>query len=185
MDCIHELCKKYDLVEDAPPAAPPRPAWCLEYDDSNVEDQDKGTNRKRPRTDGQEPPQKKRKKEYLKKNPIFMAGVPGVKAILDIQITSGIQQRVQDICRWTRPGFPGSQPVSMNRQNIYLLHEKPYRVSWKADGTRYMMLIMSSGEIYFIDRDNSIFQVEGLTFPHVTDCKRTLKDTLLDGVRIH
>ena len=33
-------------------------------------------------------------------------------------------------------GFPGSQPVSMDVQNIRLLHEKPYRVSWKADGTR-------------------------------------------------
>lgn len=33
-------------------------------------------------------------------------------------------------------GFPGSQPVSMDVQNIKLLHEKPYRVSWKADGVR-------------------------------------------------
>ena len=33
-------------------------------------------------------------------------------------------------------GFPGSQPVSMDVQNIKLLHERPYRVSWKADGTR-------------------------------------------------
>lgn len=33
-------------------------------------------------------------------------------------------------------GFPGCQPVSMDTNNIRLLHEKPYRVSWKADGTR-------------------------------------------------
>jgi hypothetical protein len=32
--------------------------------------------------------------------------------------------------------FPGSQPVSMGINNIKLLGEKPYRVSWKADGTR-------------------------------------------------
>ena len=36
-----------------------------------------------------------------------------------------------------RSGFAGSQPVSMDVQNIRLLNEKPYRVSWKADGTRY------------------------------------------------
>ena len=35
-----------------------------------------------------------------------------------------------------RPGFPGSKPVLMDVQNIRFLNEKPYRVSWKADGTR-------------------------------------------------
>ena len=27
------------------------------------------------------------------------------------------------------------------------------------------MMIQADGEIYFIDRDNSVFQVNGLTFP--------------------
>lgn len=44
------------------------------------------------------------------------------------------------------------------------------------------MLIQGDGEIYFIDRDNSVFQVSGLTFPHPRDISRTLRDTLLDGV---
>lgn len=35
-------------------------------------------------------------------------------------------------------GFPGCQPVSMDTSNIKLLQEKPYSVSWKADGTRYV-----------------------------------------------
>jgi len=35
-----------------------------------------------------------------------------------------------------RAGFPGSQPVSMDVQNIGLLNQRPYKVSWKADGTR-------------------------------------------------
>lgn len=35
-----------------------------------------------------------------------------------------------------RTGFPGAQPVSMDEQNIKLLEQKPYKVSWKADGTR-------------------------------------------------
>lgn len=33
-------------------------------------------------------------------------------------------------------GFPGAQPVSMDKQNIKFLEQKPYKVSWKADGTR-------------------------------------------------
>ena len=38
---------------------------------------------------------------------------------------------------FTSGGFPGSQPVSMDKQNVQLLTKKPYRVSWKADGVRY------------------------------------------------
>ena len=41
-----------------------------------------------------------------------------------------------------RKGFPGSQPVSMDRQNLDFLSKKPYKVSWKADGTRYFSLIV-------------------------------------------
>ena len=47
---------------------------------------------------------------------------------------------------------------------------------------RYMMLIQGDGQVYFADRDNSIFEVTGLRFPHVRDTKRVLQDTLLDGV---
>lgn len=177
-DYIEELYRRYDDPDDAP-EPPPRPAWCLEYDDSNVEDQDEGTSVE---SDVQEPPQKKRKREQFKKNPVFMAGIPGVKAITDIQIASGIQRRIQDICHWKSSGFPGAQPVSMDVENTRLLQEKPYRVSWKADGTRYMMMIQGDGQVYFADRDNSIFQVERLSFPHLKDSNRKLRDTLLDGV---
>jgi mRNA-capping enzyme len=44
------------------------------------------------------------------------------------------------------------------------------------------MLILQENEIYFIDRDNSVFQVSHLKFPHRKDLKRHLVNTLLDGV---
>lgn len=47
---------------------------------------------------------------------------------------------------------------------------------------RYMMLVQGDGEVYFIDRDNSVFEVTGLKFPHVRDINRCLRDTLMDGV---
>ncbi|XP_076243664.1 mRNA-capping enzyme-like [Calliopsis andreniformis] len=177
-DYIQELYRRYDDVEDAPDP-PPRPAWYLEYDDSNIEDTDEGPSIRS--NNSQDVVTKKRKREHNNKNPVFMAGVPGVTPILEDRKLSGIQRRVQDICSWESTGFPGSQPVSMDEDNIGLLNEKPYMVSWKADGTRYMMLIQGDGEIYFIDRDNSVFQVNGLTFPHPRDTSRTLRDSLLDG----
>ncbi|GBG89499.1 hypothetical protein CBR_g49290 [Chara braunii] len=47
--------------------------------------------------------------------------------------------------------FPGSQPVSLDRKNLELLRRKYYYVTWKADGTRYMLLITRDG-VYLIDR---------------------------------
>lgn len=85
------------------------------------------------------------------------------------------------MCKFESSGFPGSQPVSMDMTNIRLLTEKPYRVSWKADGTRYMMLILKKEEIYFFDRDNSCFQVTGMQFPHRDDLTTHIYDTLIDG----
>lgn len=38
-------------------------------------------------------------------------------------------------------GFPGCQPVSMDLKNLTFLRDNPYKVSWKADGTRYMMYV--------------------------------------------
>ncbi|GAU51449.1 hypothetical protein TSUD_413460 [Trifolium subterraneum] len=34
-------------------------------------------------------------------------------------------------------GFPGSHPVSLNRENLQLLRQRYYYATWKADGTRY------------------------------------------------
>jgi mRNA-capping enzyme len=74
----------------------------------------------------------------------------------------------------------------MDQTNIFKL-KKPYMVSWKADGTRYMMMILGRDEIYFADRDHCIFKVEGLVFPHPHDkeFRRHLSNTVLDGVRMN
>lgn len=93
-----------------------------------------------------------------------------------------LQEIVQNMCEWKGTGFPGSQPVSMDLKNIEYLQQKPYRVSWKADGTRYMMLILKEDEIFFFDRDNSCFQVEAMRFLCSEDLTKHLEDTLLDGV---
>lgn len=47
--------------------------------------------------------------------------------------------------------FPGSQPVSLAAANLALLRQRRYWVTWKADGTRYMLLLSKWG-VYLIDR---------------------------------
>lgn len=69
-----------------------------------------------------------------------MAGVSGVVLFEDEPRASQIQKKAKEFCKWKGKEFPGAQPVSMDLQNIGYLHDKPYRVSWKADGVRYRTL---------------------------------------------
>jgi mRNA-capping enzyme len=193
-DYITELYRRYDDEDDATPA-PPLPDWCYEEEDAD-DDYTEPRKRKAEEEEPEQeedveegegssgPPKKKRKErrmENIKLDATFMEGVTGVELMTEKKKVNELQHLVQDYCNWSKGGFPGAQPVSMDRQNISLLHVKPYKVSWKADGTRYMMLIHKEREIYFFDRDNSCFKVDNLRFPSVKDLTRHIKNTLVDG----
>ena len=72
-----------------------------------------------------------------------MSGVHGV-TVVEAPLREGLQRECQAILGWEGSGFPGSQPVSMDQKNIALLEQKKYRVSWKADGTRYVRIAIIS-----------------------------------------
>ncbi|CAA0832860.1 mRNA capping enzyme family protein [Striga hermonthica] len=85
--------------------------------------------------------------------------------------------------------FPGSHPVSLNRDNLQLLRQRYYYATWKADGTRYMMLITMDG-CYLIDRHFTFRRVQ-MRFPcrHAANEKGMTEKTfhhytLLDGEMI-
>ena len=107
--------------------------------------------------------------------------------------------QIRQYCNYTKPDFPGSQPVSLSRLksqpvshherkeenegNIQHLAELEYMVSWKADGLRYLILI-EGRKVYAFDRGNNVFEIPRLTFPRrKTDPKipgiEYLRDTLL------
>lgn len=78
--------------------------------------------------------------------------------------------------------FPGSHPVSLDRKAFQLLRQRYYYATWKADGTRYLMLLTRDG-CYLIDKDKFRFRRVQMRFP----CWRDQSDyklhhnTLLDG----
>lgn len=78
--------------------------------------------------------------------------------------------------------FPGSHPVSLNRDNLQLLRQRYYYATWKADGTRYMMLITTHG-CYLIDR-NFCFRRIQMRFPMKNMNEGFHHLTLLDGEMI-
>ncbi|XP_076890507.1 uncharacterized protein LOC143541616 [Bidens hawaiensis] len=85
-----------------------------------------------------------------------------------------------------KPRFPGSHPVSLSRDNLQLLRQRYYYATWKADGTRYMMLITWNG-CYLIDRKFNFRSVQ-LRFPcgNINEgaAGNTHNYTLLDGEMI-
>eukprot|EP00045_Choanoeca_perplexa_P014122 m.164321 g.164321 ORF g.164321 m.164321 type:complete len:795 (+) comp16575_c0_seq1:224-2608(+) len=76
--------------------------------------------------------------------------------------------------------FPGAQPVSLSRENIDDLRQHDFHVSWKSDGTRYLMLIRKK-DVFLIGRDNNIFHVPGMHFVVNNHLEHRLDNTLVDG----
>ncbi|KAH0521675.1 mRNA-capping enzyme [Microtus ochrogaster] len=179
-DYLKELFRRYGDIEEAPPP-PVLPDWCFEDDDEEDEDEDG----KKDSEPGSSASFGKRRKERLKLGAIFLEGitVKGVTQVTTQPKLGEVQQKCHQFCGWEGSGFPGAQPVSMDKQNIRLLEQKPYKVSWKADGTRYMMLIDGTNEVFMIDRDNSVFHVSNLEFPFRKDLRMHLSNTLLDGAQ--
>jgi mRNA-capping enzyme len=78
---------------------------------------------------------KKPRREVAQAKAVFMEGIPNVKPVIDMEIATEVQKRIKSLTGFKTSGFPGCQPVSMDRANIQML-KNPYMVSWKADGTR-------------------------------------------------
>ncbi|PRQ19266.1 putative mRNA (guanine-N(7)-)-methyltransferase [Rosa chinensis] len=76
-------------------------------------------------------------------------------------------QSLNTRCKNITSAFPGSHPVSLSREKLQLLKQRYYYATWKADGTRYMMLITKDG-CYLIDRKFNFRRVQ-MRFP----CKHT------------
>lgn len=47
-----------------------------------------------------------------------------------------------------------------------------------------MLLIDGEDDVYFLDRNNDVFKVEGMNFPLDPASTQSLRDTLLDGEMI-
>jgi len=115
----------------------------------------------------------------------FYEGITDVRLVCDEALKQRIYRHCCQLCDYKTNGhhisFPGAQPVSMDQSNIQLLKTHRYRVSWKADGCRYMMYIQDENNIFFLTRSLHLWRVNNLKFPKIDDLSSHLTDTLLDG----
>ncbi|KAH7730826.1 mRNA capping enzyme domain-containing protein [Aphelenchoides avenae] len=187
-DYLDELVGR--LEEDQQIEAPPRPEWesgpdpSINYErllDIPSSAESSGSNTSSTHTGSEEAngiaPETS--------GPQFMDGkVPAVTLVTDSAMTEYLQTTIKEMCKTKKKGFPGSQPVSLERSpennNLDLLVREEYMVSWKADGMRYLVLIKDKGQVYAFDRDNNVFEIPNLHFPHrkgARDVRNTLVDT--------
>ncbi|CAF4777384.1 unnamed protein product [Rotaria sp. Silwood1] len=173
-DYLDKLIEKFPMKNFISILAPLRPTWCLENKIVTLNE----NKRKYNEIDDQKP-----HKEFRQENSnhVFAVDLINVKPVCSQSIVDNIRLKCQQMCAWDRKSFPGSQPISMDYTNYQTIFLSPYMVSWKADGTRYMMLIESENNIYMLDRNNDVFQINCLQFPKDSNCTRHLINTLVDG----
>ncbi|KAL4857277.1 mRNA-capping enzyme [Chlorella vulgaris] len=83
---------------------------------------------------------------------------------VDMSETQALQALLMDAILGPDPNrnrtwLPGSQPVSLDASNLSLLKERQYWVTWKADGTRYMLVLLRWGT-YLVDRKFAVTRVQ-------------------------
>jgi mRNA-capping enzyme len=126
------LARRYSGSEPSTWSGPPLPDWCFEEEGEEKEEEIKGE-------------EAGEKDLTAKLNGIetnnevtaaFAIPLDDVQFVADPAVRSDVQKTCQRVLGWGSLSFPGGQPVSMDVQNIRLINEQPYRVSWKADGTR-------------------------------------------------
>lgn len=166
-DYINELFNLFGDSDDPITEAPPKPLW----------DSDEGLMidlHGEPQIGGSGVVQRE-----------FYEGITEVHLIRDEALKQRIYRHCCMLCNYnvnsSSISFPGAQPVSMDLTNLELLKVHRYRVSWKADGCRYMLYIQDEDNIFFLTRSLQLWRVSGLKFPKKEDLNSHITDTLLDG----
>lgn len=87
--------------------------------------------------------------------------------------------KVRTLIGWNRNSFPGAQPVSFKRSDIYNLYLKDYVVCEKSDGVR-ALLLAASGGIYLTGRNDEVHYLP-MKLPLRGNLVEAQHITLLDG----
>ncbi|GMT11423.1 hypothetical protein PFISCL1PPCAC_2720 [Pristionchus fissidentatus] len=179
-DYINDLYERYDDIDDVL-EAPQKPKWNYNEEVYELEETGEEASTSKNDADGESKPAASNKR---KSNKIFADGkMPEVVPLEDEGLKRQLRHKIKDLIKYKRDGFPGSQPVSMEmspeRNNLFFLAQRRYRMSWKADGSRYLIYICDKDQVYAFDRDNEVFPLPRLTFPH-RKVHRHITNTLVD-----
>jgi mRNA-capping enzyme len=167
-DYIAELFRYYHEARPASAVPPPLPAFKVGEPDSPRRDGDENA----PEGGGEAGEEEEDPDDPFARTPVGAQVGPDVEhdtpfgEPIPPEEELEVRQEVMSLARGGRPVgpyerlvFPGSQPVSLDATNLKTLAARPYLVTWKADGTRYLVFIMPHST-YLLDRAFNVRRVQ-------------------------
>eukprot|EP01071_Lankesteria_metandrocarpae_P009786 Lankesteria_metandrocarpae@DN5247_c0_g2_i1.p1 len=96
-----------------------------------------------------------------------------------MQIRDDVLKSVRQFCKWRYPSFPGSQPISFNKQHLQTVARIPYVACEKTDGIRFLCYI-SGSYTFLVDRTEKVRCLQ-MHMPQRGNPTQHHRSTLLDG----
>ena len=122
---------------------------------------------------------------YLNRNATFLDGekVNGIHLVTDPKLVFRLKNFLGDYVIGPKRFFPAMWPVHLTSRNISKLETQPHFVIPKPHGTRYLLYVDPSGQIYLENYAQNIFRIdEDHTMKFISSDGQSITDTILDGV---
>jgi hypothetical protein len=125
--------------------------------------------------------------QFLEINPDakFLDGeqVEGIHLVTDFDLVRQLQVRLGQCANGPTNFFPAMWPVNLSTGNISSLESKPHVVTPKPYGTRYLLYVNPSGEMFLENLTQHIFRIDDdHAIQMISSDGQSITDVILDGV---
>ena len=100
----------------------------------------------------------------------------GIHLVTDFNLVREIQCRLGECAKGPTDFFPAMWPVTLSTENIRFIAEDPYDVIAKVSGTRYLLYVDPSGQIFLENMTQHVFRVDQDRAVEI------VRETILDGI---
>jgi hypothetical protein len=109
--------------------------------------------------------------------------VNGIHLVTDPILVAQLKNFLGEFARGPKCFFPATWSVHLTSRNISKLESQPHFVIPKPHGTRYLLYVDPSGQIYLENYMHNIFRInEDNKIKFISSDGQSVTDTILDGV---
>ena len=109
--------------------------------------------------------------------------VDGIHLVTDFDLVRQLQVRLGQYAKGPTDFFPAMWPVNLSSENLSSLESKQYLVTPKPYGTRYLLYVDPSGQMFMENMTQHIFRVDDdHAIKMISSDGQPVTDVVLDGV---